>query len=214
MHDTYLHIANADGSLDKHLGKIERAFTRAKKTVGKSLALDKVDVLCINDPETVIPELGIGGYTPSRHTVYLSLNPVHKLDEDQIYYTLCHELCHAKRYEGPGYGQTLFDSIIFEGIAEAFEYEISKGKAYVPSVISQRKGTLNLIKKSAEHFSEQEYNHHHWFFNPETKDLPRWAGYQMGYYIVDRYVKANKKPVIDFVLEDAGTFLKFTQTLL
>lgn len=200
-------MANSSGSLDNNKEKINRAFERATQTSKILLKLDNVDVVCIADKNQVIPEIGIGGFTPNRHLIYLYIAPDKSVEEDEIYNTLCHELHHARRYDGPGYGTTLFDSLIFEGLAEAFENEVSSGKAFVPSTLRKRRNTRQLIANNKKSFQDTDFNYHQWFIKDVSGRLPRWAGYEMGYSIVRDYLTSQNKKASDFVVEDTKTFL-------
>lgn len=203
-----LFITNADRSLDKHIPLIQSAFHRAAVVATNVLKLDNVDVVCLNDKTVVIPEIGIGGYTPSRHLVYLYIDPSFNIEEDEIFYTLCHEFNHARRYDGPAFGKTLFDSMIFEGLAIAFEDEISEHKAFLPTFLCKREDTITLLKKSEPSFQSTEFVYHNWFISDPNKVIPRWAGYEMGFYIVSKYITSNNKKASDLVLEGSETFLE------
>jgi len=207
-------ITNADGSLEKHIQLIQSAFHRAVDVATNVLKLDKVDIVCLNDKNAVIPEIGIGGYTPSRHLVYLYIDPLFNIEEDEIFYTLCHEFNHARRYDGPGFGKTLFDSMIFEGLATAFEDEISDHKAFLPTFLRNREDTIALLAKSEPSFQSTDFIYHNWFISDPNKVIPRWAGYEMGFYLVNKCIDSNNKKASDLVLEGSDTFLECVRDAL
>ena len=202
-----LFVANASGSLSEQLKIIQSAFDRASLVAQQLIGLTDVDVICINDANMVIPEVGVGGYTPSRHLSYLYVDPLNEeLSEQEIFNTLCHELYHAKSYDGQGYGSTLLDSIIFEGLATAFEDEVSKGNSFVVKELSTRNTSERLLQKHRDELSDEEFNHFRWFIFDETKELPRWAGYEIGYHIVKKYLKKTNKKASELVVEDLSVF--------
>jgi uncharacterized protein YjaZ len=209
MDSIKLLVANSSGGLTSQLDKIGRAFQRAVAVVSAKLALTLVDVVCVNDPLSVIPELGIGGYTPSRHLVYLYLDSLKELDENEIFATLCHELHHARRYDGPGIGQTLFDSFIFEGLATAFEEAVSEGGTYLSTMLQQRSKTPKLIKETNKYFDDKDFDHRTWFLTDKTKKLPSLAGYEIGFYIVRNYLALNNQTAANLVLAPPDIFHKF-----
>ncbi len=205
--DTFqLLLANASDDLTAQQAKIERAFKKAVSTATNLLNLDTVDVICIGDKTKVIPEVGIGGFTPSRHLTYLYIDPKIDVDEKEIFNTLCHEFHHAKRYDGPGYGETLFDSMIFEGLAVAFEEEVSEGTAFVANTLKKREHPPQLIEKCKSHFNDTDFNHFKWFISDKSGELPRWAGYEMGYFIVKKYLSKENKKASDLILESPKVF--------
>lgn len=201
-------LANANHDLDKALGKIQVAYDRAIKTAEMLLDLTNIDVVCLSDPSMVIPEIGVGGFTPNSYLSYLYINPEFKVTEDEIYNTLCHELHHAKRYKSIGYGETLLDSMIFEGLAIAFEEEVSGKDAFMPAELLARNDTKSLIAKIEDNFSDKGFEHFRWFIFDETGNLPRWAGYEVGYYLVRHYLSAHKnKKASELVHEAATSFI-------
>lgn len=209
-----LYIINASGSLDRRSKKITNAFDKASHLCSDVLRLDKVDVICIDDPNMTIPEVGVGGYTPNRHLVYLYIDSEKIIGENEIFSTLCHEFHHAKRYDGPGYGQTLFDSMIFEGLAVAFERECAKNKGFFSKELLKRKHTELLLDKYYSKFSTSEFDYFTWFIYDKTAELPRWTGYEIGYYIVRKYLEAKNKKASELALEDSSKFQKFTSDTL
>lgn len=200
-----LHIANITGDMDKLLTRIKSAHKKAAKTVSDKLDLNKVDVIFVADPSKVIKEVGIGGFTPNRHLVYVYIDPEFDVTEDEIYATLCHELSHARRYDGEGYGTTLFDSMIFEGIATAFEKEATKGKSFVVKEIESRSNTDKLFKYAEGEFSLKSFNYYRWFIQGDAW-IPRWAGYEIGYYVVREYMKKTHKKASELILEASSSF--------
>jgi uncharacterized protein YjaZ len=210
MNTFTLLIANAGGNLNNNKGVIKNGFNRAVITAQTLIDLDKVDVVCTNDPYQVIPEMGMSGYTPNRNLVYLYVDGSKKLNEDEIFYTLCHEFMHAKRYDGPSYGTTLFDSIIFEGLGVAIEQEVSNTKGSFLSTFVDQKDNDKLLKNIESHFDDEDFNRFYWFVQ-ESDDLPRWTGYRVGYYIVSEYLKKTNKKASDLALEDPSIFRDYAR---
>ncbi len=194
-------IANASGALSSQIGKIQEAFDAAIKVSDRRLHIEKVDTIALEDKNNVIAKIGVGGYTPNRHTVYLYLDSEYNVSKDEIYNTICHELHHAKRYEGPGFGTTLFDSLVFEGMACCYEEEILIGESYVLKTIKEFDATNELIEKNKQYFLNKQFNYHEWFIAGNA-NLPKWAGYIMGYKIVKSYLKKVNKKASELVLED------------
>jgi uncharacterized protein YjaZ len=139
----------------------------------------------------------------------LFLNTSLKIVPTHIFDTLCHEFHHARRYDGPGYGKTLFDGMIFEGLAMAFEEEVSGKKASSPAEFSARKNTQALINKTKGQFNRKKYSLDKWFYKDPSHELPEMAGYEMGYFIVKRYLSFANKKASELVLEDSDIFLEW-----
>lgn len=210
MKNSYIHILNASHLLDEQTTIIKNAFDNTCALINNLISLDDIDVVCINDPYQVIPETGMSGFTPNRNLVYLYVDASRELDGSELLYTLSHEFSHAKRYDGPGYGETLFDSIIFEGIGVALEDEVSGVKGSFLSNYIKNQDNKALIDKVIDHFDDHDFNHFYWFIQ-ESDELPRWTGYRIGYYIVSEYLKKTNKKASDIILEDIAVFRDFVR---
>lgn len=199
-------FANVDGSMSDVKPKIRSALKKAAATAKADLKLDNIDVICLNDKRAVIGAVGVGGQTPSRQYTFLYIDPSKAIDENEIYYTLCHEFHHARRYDRLGYDKTLFDSLISEGLAVAFEAEVSRGKGFISSTLRKRNKTKLLIEKCKAHFNDPNFSHYKWFISSKSNELPYWAGYEMGYFIVREYLTKHNKKASELVLEPPKTF--------
>lgn len=209
MDNSTLFIANASGGLNSHLQAINSAYSRAASLASGALGLDGIDVVCIADPKSVIPETGIGGFTPGRHLIYLYIDPSKTINENEIFYTLCHEMHHAKRYDGPGYGVTLLDSIVFEGLATCFEAEVSEEAAFLVNHLNERKDGARLTTVVRDHMDDTDFNYFEWFIHDASGKLPRWTGYLVGYRLIKSYLTATNKKASEAVLEDVQSIRKF-----
>ncbi len=103
--------------------------------------------------------------------------------------TVFHECNHILRWQSVGYGSSLLEATISEGVATSYEksvcsqYEI-KHADY--SNISE------LLKYYLERNKEEDENYDHagWFFGKGNK-YPKWLGYRVGSYVVDQAMKNN-----------------------
>ena len=197
---------------DENVSKITSGFNRAFEVAKNLLGVSGIDVLCIDDHNQVIPETGMSGYTPNRNLIYLYVDSTMALEEDEVFYTLMHEFSHAMRYDGPGYGDTLFDSMVFEGLGVALEEQVSGGHGSFLSNFIRTKDNQELLDKVVSHFGDRQFDRFYWFIQ-ESDDLPRWTGYRVGYYIVTEFMKKTNKKASDLVMEEFDTFRKFLDGL-
>lgn len=215
MNNITLFISNASGSFSKLEPIIRSALEKAVAIAVDKISLKDVDVICIDDPSMVIPEIGIGGYTPSRHLMFLYIDSQSdKVTEQEIINTLCHEFYHSMSYDGPGYGKTLFDSMIFEGLATAFEEESAKGNSFLVRNLRSREASQALFAKHSNELDAEDFNHFKWFIYDETNELPRWAGYEIGFYIVRAYLEETNKKASEVILEDLNVIKSFADDAL
>lgn len=90
------------------------------------LQAEGIDVLFIDSPDEVIPELGVGGYTYGPHVIIVAIDPdFPDLSEHHLLSTLVHELHHAMRWRGSGCRGDLGEMMVSEGMAQLFEEEVT-----------------------------------------------------------------------------------------
>lgn len=203
MNSIKLHIANASGSLDAHLNVIKNAFKDASVSADRFLRADKIDILIIDAPYNTIPELGVGGYTPSSNVVYINIDSSKEILEKDLYMGMLHEIHHAIRWRDPGYGTTLKEALLTEGLATLFEEECS-GETPIYATV---KITKDQILKASKELNNKKYNHIEWFITG-NKDIPRWFGYTYGYQLAKSASNTLKKPASELVSVSASDVLK------
>lgn len=171
-------IANASGSLDRYIDVINRAFDKACLNVMQDLNANAVDIVVVDASYNTIPEIGVGGYTPSAHLVYMSLDPTHDIKEIDIYSGMLHEIHHALRWRNPGYGMTLEEALYTEGLAALYEEEATN----IRPIYTQVKLTDHQINQAKKNLKAPSYNHQMWFISG-NHEIPRWFGYSYGYQL-------------------------------
>ena len=127
-----------------------------------------------------IKEYSIDGKYPGGHTYnmfesMISL-PDWSCDHSQIESVVAHELHHLVRWHYAGYGYSLGEAVISEGIATLYEEEISGIKPIWSKTTLDKSVADRLIRE----WNDKNYNHAEWFFNGRHG---RWIGYSAGYKI-------------------------------
>lgn len=184
------HLMNAGGLLAGELAAELRAVAEAALTrQAARLELDGVDVALYVNPSWTLPETGIGGYTPTSHWLQLTLDPSNPNFADgwrvELPATLAHELHHARRWRGPGYGHRLLEALVSEGLAQHYEAE-ERDKPPPYAIIP---ADLNALWRRAQaELDSSDYSHPAWFFGAEAASLSRWAGYALGFELVRRFL--------------------------
>ena len=100
-----------------------------------------------------------------------------------------HELHHALRWDAVGYGRTLGEAIVSEGLAGRFVQEFygDEGEPWDRAVTEEQFTTL--LPRLQDELQAKRYDHAAWFFG--RGDLPRWAGYGFGWRIAGRYLACS-----------------------
>ncbi|MBI2011249.1 hypothetical protein HYS91_00625 [Candidatus Daviesbacteria bacterium] len=194
-----IYILKASGRLIPFSKKIEEIIKKVKSEVVQLLPLPDLDVIVEDNPLGAIEHLGIGGYAQNTYLINLYLDPkfpnINNSIAKNLPRILAHELHHAIRWQNPGYGKTLLEALVSEGLADHFEMEYLDGEP--------EKWDLALTEKQLQKFSElakkeftKEYDHNEWFFGMGDRNIPKWTGYTLGFNIVKKYLEKypEKKP--------------------
>lgn len=129
-----LHILTASGRLVPWVREVDARANAAFDHVATLLALGSapVDVVVRDAPRFAISETGIGGRAWDSHTVFSSVDAAHVRVEGAIRFELsrllAHELHHVARLRTVGYGRTLGEATISEGLADRFAVEAFAGE--------------------------------------------------------------------------------------
>ena len=95
------HILNASNRLTPFISGIEEVIQDTLKIVEENLPLGAVDMAVVDQPHSVIPEIGLGGYAPNANLLYVYTDPSREGFKEIIHKelprTLAHELHHCAR---------------------------------------------------------------------------------------------------------------------
>lgn len=191
MPNMTLHFINARHQLSDMkdwLTEISRNVFAASVAL---LPLGDTDVV-ITRGKRVIPEKGHLGYAPEKGVIYVTVDPDHpslQANPGQSFERmLAHEFHHCSRWDGPGYGRTLGEALISEGLAGRFAQEVFDGQPE-PWETVEASVLWPHVPRARREWSNARYVHEEWFFGSAA--LPRWLGYSLGYQLVSRYLTAH-----------------------
>ena len=190
---------------------IKSAVKAAEEYVFPKLKIDwDIDVLVTNRIPMIIPENGAGGFTFAADFIRINIDDK-KATKNLISENVVHELCHAARWgKNDEWAKTLFDGLIFEGLACALEAEFVKDKSekslFIKTILEctydENKKILDLLQDKLD---SNEYNYDEIFFNGNI-NFPRWSGYSLGYYLVKKYLKKTGKKIEDAFADKYADF--------
>lgn len=205
---------------EKDAQKIDKAgllgvLKKSVKKANKHLEHSNCNILVFADSEKTIPEEGIGGLSWGNDWIRIDVDLNYKKGltkavTNNMPGMIAHELHHARRGSSVGYGDTLGEALITEGLAQSFEELLYPNRKVIyahylkPKEIHQAWGKAQPLLKS------KKYNHDEWFFGKGK--LKRWTGYSLGYAVVQQYIKnhptENPATLVD---TPASSFLKSYQ---
>ena len=205
-----LNLLEADKQLRPYLPIIQKLAQPVLKTVKKLLPFkESVDII-VYRYHAPNPDFATTGYTPTGNTLLLYSDPAQKgykkLLPEQLPKVLAHELHHARRWQGPGYGKTLGEALVTEGLAAHFEEEIAGGQPSHFYVQFSAKELGRLYKLAKSELTSESYKYNDWFFGNKARKIPSHAGYGLGYHLTSQAI--TKKRPSQLVLTKAGQILK------
>lgn len=181
----FLHWLTASGGLQEFQQRISIEIDQAFQTLKTFTSPPKLDILLGRSAYT-IPEIGVLGRAYNSTLLSLNFDPDNTnfkptLKNDTVQRQLLHEVHHCLRMAGPGYGWTLGEALISEGLAGHFVNNLMNTPpepwecAITPEV-------LRTYSPPAAELRSSSYNHASWFFG--RAQLPRWLGYSLGFELV------------------------------
>ena len=205
-------ITRANGNLDSKVEAIKKAVKEAEQYVYPKLKVDwDIDLLVTNRLyDIIIPDDGVGGRTQTSDFIEFAIDE-EKATENLISEMVAHELCHAGRWgKNDEWANSLFDGVVSEGIATYLEAEFIKDrteKTVFIKTILERSDEENekILEKLRSQLDLNYYDYDTIFFNG-INELPRWAGYSLGYYLVKKYLKKTGKKIEDAFADKHADF--------
>ncbi|WP_371706252.1 DUF2268 domain-containing putative Zn-dependent protease [Paracoccus sp. Arc7-R13] len=186
-----LHFLDAGGDLTKLRPWLCSQLKDAYRQVRGTLPLLPLDVV-VRSGKLVIPEKGHVGYAPDARVIFLTVDPNNPALRENAHVSLqrmfVHELHHAARWNGPGYGSTLGEALVTEGLAGHFAQEVYGGPTE-PWESVDPEMVRDCAKQALKEWEASNYGHSAWFYG--AGNLPRWIGYSLGFQLVSRFLSAN-----------------------
>lgn len=212
MYKVNILLTEANGNLSDSREIIVDAVKTAEEYVFPKLKVNwDIDLLVTNRLyDIIIPEDGVGGRTRTSDFIEFAINE-EKATKNLISEMVAHELCHAARWgKNDEWINSLFDSIISEGIATYLEAEFVKDrkeKTVFIKTILERTDDENkkILEKLRDQLESNYYDYDTIFFNGND-ELPRWSGYSLGYYLVKKYLEKTNKKIEDAFADKYAEF--------
>ena len=158
---------------------MEKVRRRARRVI----ELPPIDFVVRAEHGGAIPEIGHVGNSPAPGIVYLTLDPANPALVTHMGAAfermVTHELHHALRWDGPGYGRSLGEALVSEGLAGHFVRQLHHN----PPEPWERAGTVAELMEAAalahDAWDATDFSHADWFAGRGA--MRRWIGYALGY---------------------------------
>lgn len=193
----YAHLLyRTDRKLAKKLDRADLLGTlkKAVRDAAAHLGLATSHLVVVADRFLTIPEEGVGGHAFGTAYIQLAVDPDHRKGTGfnirrWLPSTVVHELHHLVRARTQGYGRTLGEALVSEGLACAFEeFVYRRHKAPYAHTLSALELKRAWAKANTQ-LGSSRYRHDEWFYG--TGALKRWTGYSLGFSIVKSYLKSH-----------------------
>ncbi|MFT9064224.1 MAG: DUF2268 domain-containing putative Zn-dependent protease [Acetobacter persici] len=196
-----VHWLEASGSLDAHRAPIMDALHAAYTALSHHVQLPEIDVLIQRAEGRTIPEFGLSGRAYRASLFALSVDPdnpnfAKSLLDGTLTRQIVHEAHHCFRMAGPGYGRTLGEALVSEGLAGRFVQHVLHSHPE-PWEAALPVSDLKTFGVQASTLSKTQYDHARWFFG--RGPLPRWFGYTLGYEIVGDWLLNTHPEAVDWI---------------
>jgi len=187
-------FSDSSNALADHRATIIRLLEETLQRASGEVSVGGVRITVFADAGRAIPGWGIGGFAPSGSEIEIAVDPdfagLEGVLEERLSNIAAHELHHAARWRGPGYGMTLLESMVSEGLADHFALELLGGENPPWTEAFPESQTDFYLARARPLLDSTAFNFDDWFFGPSV-DLPRWTGYTLGYRLVRDYQDRN-----------------------
>ncbi len=174
---------------------IESVIRQSLVPIIDAMPIEEVTIRIIDQPSLAIPGIGIGGNSAGADQISLFFAPDNpqlatSIANGELSRLLAHELHHEKRERSVGYGSTLFEAMVSEGLADHFALEVFT-LDLAPWSRALNEDDIELWKnEAAKTWDDAQYDHSAWFFG-SGPPIPRYVGYTVGFNIVGDFLAAN-----------------------
>lgn len=180
----HTHFLNARNSVTRILPEVRTSIRAAISAASDHVELPRMD-LVIRTGTEVIPDWGVAGNCPAPGLINLTIDP-DRYNPDYVVRTLVHEFHHLIRWDGPGYGKSLGEALVSEGLAGHFVLQVLGGKPDPWDAVNPSQG---LARRASNEWSRLGYDHAEWFFG--SGKIRKWSGYGLGHRLIAEHLAAN-----------------------
>lgn len=192
-----LHVLNSSGRLKPYVNRIVRVATDTVTPISEAVVLSDLDIVVVDQPKATIAGMGISGYSPGPHLAYVYLDPSFRnfanIIANQLGRTIAHELHHCIRSRGPGYGETLLEAMVSEGLADHFDLQIWRKHPNPWDTALTRRQLTRFLARAKRIWHKRPYKQDKWFYGDARVAFPRWVGYSIGFWLVQRYLENHPR---------------------
>lgn len=185
------HWLTALGDLGRWRAQIISEIEAARAAVSTLVETHAIDILIQRVAGAGIPEIGMVGHAYRKNLFALTFDPDNAnfdrcVADATIRRQVTHEVHHCLRRAGPGYGRTLGEALVSEGLAGQFTRRLF-GNPPEPWERACNAATLRAHHPTIEELLALNFDHAAWFYGSDGR-RPRWLGYTLGYELAGQWL--------------------------
>ncbi|NJD11403.1 MAG: hypothetical protein FIB01_13520 [Gemmatimonadetes bacterium] len=189
---TAIYFHRSLAAVDSLQPRLLAAIRLALDAIGRVVPVSNVRIRVVVLPEAVLPAFGVSGVADSSR-IDLFLDPEHPNLRNGIQQallpTIAHEYHHVLRNRTSAYGNTLYEAMVSEGLAEEFVREVTGRPA--PWTGSLPPDVRAHWRREAEAiWCREQYDQGAWFIGTGGT-MPRGTGFEIGADIVGEYLATH-----------------------
>ena len=125
---------------------------------------------------------GVSGISRAPGVVELTLSPG-RFAPDPVIRRMVRELHHLARWERPGYGRSLGEVLVSEGLAGHFVLQVMGGP---PDGLDTVRPAQGAMRQAMNEWARRDYDHGRWFGG--KGDLRRGTGHGLGHRMIAEHL--------------------------
>ncbi|WP_347137876.1 DUF2268 domain-containing putative Zn-dependent protease [Paracoccus sp. SSK6] len=176
-----IHLLNARHDLTPVLSEIRQAGREAVARASDHADLPDFD-LVLRAQSDRSADGAVQGQAPAPGVIEIALTP-DRFDPAHLTRALVRQIAHLVRWEGPGYGRSLGEALVSEGLAGHFVLQVMGGP---PDAIDTVRPAQGATRLAMNEWARRDYDHPRWFGG--KGDLRRGTGNSLGHRLIAEHL--------------------------
>nr|WP_111301525.1 DUF2268 domain-containing putative Zn-dependent protease [Paracoccus saliphilus] len=177
-----IHFLNARHALTGDMAEIRATAREAVAQVGHLVTLPPFDLVIRAETGGGIPDRGVGGRAAMPGLIEVTVNPG-RFTHDHLMRTLVHEMHHLVRWEGPGYGRSLGEALVSEGLAGHFVTQVLGRE---PDPWDAARPVPGCLRQVGHLWARRDFDFDEWFHG--RGKIRKWTGYGIGHRLIAEHL--------------------------
>lgn len=180
----HLHLLNARHDLTRVLSEVRQVSRDAMVRVSSHADLPNFD-LVIRAHGDRSADGAVQGQCPAPGIIEIALTP-DRFDPAQYTRALVRQMAHLIRQDGPGYGRSLGEVLVSEGLAGHFVVQVMGGP---PDAVDTVRPAQGAMRQAMNEWARQDYDRARWFGG--KGDLRKGTGNSLGHRLISDHLTQN-----------------------